>query len=234
MDNLLQTLLQNLNMNNLKDAGLGNMFEGEGMVNNMFDGCVNYLMSTHLSEEQCNHIIEICQDKLDTHTTNKYIEVISKILNECKTELTSEHPVYKYIDTVSEIKAYVNSDNDINNPKPSVEYVIETNYNDKNITYFYELIYNNIEGKIEIKKSITVSDITNEKSDDEEMESDSDEETEETEDKEMDDDDSINFNDSDCVEKLSELMGWNGHESTVKTLLDKIYTVFEEEETISW
>ena len=66
------------------------------------------------------------------------------------------------------------------------------------------------------------------------MESDSDEETEETEDKEMDDDDSINFNDSDCVEKLSELMGWNGHESTVKTLLDKIYTVFEEEETISW
>jgi hypothetical protein len=220
MENLLQSMLQNINIDNFN-------------VNNenMFDGCLNYLMSSELTEEQYDTIMEVCQDKIDTIKSNKYVEMINNIIEQVKLELnkesTSELKMYQYLNSITNIKAYINSDNDINDPKPSIEYVIETNYQDKNITYFYELVYNNIENKKEVLKSVSVSDIKDEMNIDDNSE----------ESAKMDecyDDSLLNFDDNDCIEKLSKAMEWSGSEETLIKILNTIYTVFEEEETISW
>lgn len=200
---------------------------------NMFEGCVNYLTSNDLTEEQCETIMEICQDKLDTLKSNKYTEQITNIINQAKSQITSEHQLYNYLDTVYGVKAYMNSDNDIDEAKPSIELVIETNYQGKNITYFYEIVYNNLEGKKEANKSITISKTEEEKMEDDE--DDEDEEKMEDEDDTEKMDDVEDFNGDDCVEQLYKKMEWTTSPNDLKLLLNEIFKVFEEEDTpICW
>ena len=225
MENLLQSLLQNFNMNDLQ--GLASNTE------NMFEGCVNYLTSNDLTEEQCETIMEICQDKLDTISSSKYSETITNTINLAKSQITSEHQLYNYLDTMYDIKAYMNSDNDINDPKPSVELVVETNFQDKNITYFYEIIYNNLEGKTETNKSITISNSEKKEKDSDSEEMDDEDEEDETE--KMDDENVEDFNGDDCVEQLYKKMEWTTSPNDLKLLLNEIFKVFEEEDTpVCW
>jgi hypothetical protein len=224
MENLLQSLLQNLNMDDLKNLASN--------TENMFEGCVNYLTSNDLTEEQCETIMEICQDKLDTIKSTKYIEKITNIITQAKSQVPSEHPLFNYLDSMYNIKAYTNSDNDINEPKPSIELVIETNFQGKNITYFYEIVYNNLEGKVESNKSITISKAD----EDEKMEEDEEEEKMEEDDEDTEKmDDVEDFNGDDCVEQLYKKMEWNSSPNDLKLLLNEIFKAFEEEDTpICW
>jgi len=134
------------------------------------------------------------------------------------------------------IKAYTNSDNDINEAKPSIELVIETNYQGKNITYFYEIVYNNVEGKVESNKSITISKAE----EDEKMDDGEDEEEEKMKDDDEEDDtekmdDVEDFNGDDCVEQLYKKMEWSSSPNDLKLLLNEIFKAFEEEDTpICW
>ena len=200
---------------------------------NMFEGCVNYLTSNDLTEEQCETIMEICQDKLDTMKSTKYVEKITNIINQAKSQITQEHPLYNYLDSMYNIKAYTNSDNNINEAKPSIELVVETNYQEKNITYFYEIVYNNLQGKIESNKSITISKSEKE---DEKMDEDKDEDDEDEEDDEDDEDEEIeDLNGDDCVEQLYKKMEWSSSPNELKLLLNEIFKNFEEEDTpICW
>ena len=229
MENLLQSLLQNLNMDDLKNLASN--------TENMFEGCVNYLTSNDLTEEQCETIMEICQDKLDTMKSTKYVEKITNIINQAKTQISSEHQLFNYLDSMYNIKAYTNSDNDINEAKPSIELVIETNFQGKNITYFYEIVYNNLEGKVESNKSITIS---NSEKEEEKMEDEEEDEEEKMkEDDEEDDtekmDDVADFNGDDCVEQLYKKMEWSSSPNDLKLLLNEIFKAFEEEDTpICW
>jgi hypothetical protein len=231
MENLLQSLLQNLNMDDLKNLASN--------TENMFEGCVNYLTSNDLTEEQCETIMEICQDKLDTIKSTKYVEQIVNIINQAKSQITSEHPLFNYLDSMYNIKAYTNADNNINEPKPSIELVIETNFQGKNITYFYEIVYNNLEEKVESNKSITIAkadedekmDDEDDEKEEEKMEDDDDEDEEETE--KMDDVE--DFNGDDCVEQLYKKMEWSTSPNDLKLLLNELFKVFEEEDTpICW
>ncbi len=199
---------------------------------NMFEGCVDYLSSNDLSEEQYETIMEICQDKLDTIASNKYSNSIVNIISQAKSQITPEHELYNYLDTIYGIKAYMNSDNDINDPKPTIELVIETNYQGKNITYFYEIVYNNLEGKTESNKSITISKAEEDGKMDEEDEDE--EKMDEDEEKEKMDD-TEDLSGDDCVEQLYKKMEWTSSPNDLKLLLNEIFKAFEEEDTpICW
>lgn len=209
MENLIQSLLQNLN------------------VGDMFEGCLNYLASNNLTEEQYMQIIEICNDKLDDIQCDKYINTLKYNIDKFKSTLPEDDPLLDYINNITEIKAYVNDENEINDPKPSIEYVIETNYKNKNIVYFYEIVYDNVKGCNYSVKSISIKELNeiemDEDSEDKENSSDGDDMEDVT----------INYDDENCVESLATTMNWNNTKA-FKLLLNAMYQAFETDVPINW
>jgi hypothetical protein len=217
MENLIQSLLQNLNMND------------------MLDGCRNYLLTSNLSEEEYMQIIEICTDKIDEIQLNKCVQSVKYNIEQFKSTLPENHPLLEYINNITDIKAYVNDENEIDDPKPSIEYVIETNYQNKNIVYFYEIVYDNINRTNYNVKSISIHDLDDEKdemAEDEEEKEDEEDQEKET-DSEEDMDVSINYDDEKCVESLSTSMNWNEPEA-LKLLLNAMYQTFDTDVPINW
>jgi hypothetical protein len=212
MENLIQSLLQNLNMND------------------MLDGCRNYLLTSNLSEEEYMQIIEICSDKIDEIQSNKCSQLVKHNIEQFKSTLPENHPLLEYINNITDIKAYVNDENEIDDPKPSIEYVIETNYQNKNIVYFYESVYDNVNRTTYNVKSISIHDLDDEKDEKDEMVEDEDEKED---DSEEDMDVSINYDDEKCVESLATSMNWSEPEA-LKLLLNAMYKTFDTDVPINW
>ena len=136
------------------------------------------------------------------------------------------------------VKGYVNDDNDITEKFPSVEYVIEVNYNKQNFTFFNEHIYNNIDEKTSHKQCIVVEDEVEEKSkSDDESSSNSEDEKEEEEEKEEENKtNKVEFETDERIKLFSEKMGWTDEKdiSNLTNFLNTLFTIFECDNPIEW
>ncbi len=130
------------------EAMFGNLLKNMKMDENMFETCAGFLCQSSLEEEQYEMIMEICQDKLEELTMKKNVEKVTKIIQTFKQQLDVSSPLHQFLDNVYNIKAYMNADNEITEKKPTIEYVVEMNYNKENITFFYTTVLDNINDKI--------------------------------------------------------------------------------------
>ncbi len=216
------------------DPELLNLLENFKIDDSMINSCLNILFQSSLSEEQYENIIEICNDKLEEIKNKKNIEIINQKIMEFK-QYISQMPelsqLLHFVDNIYKIKAYMNDENEITEKKPSIEYVIEMNYQKENITLFYTNIYDNINQTISIDRCITIEPEKEE------------EEEKEEEDKMSDSSDSDNEEsmhqvikfDEDSIDKLINKMNWD---ATVKTafisLLNNLFSTFDSDISFNW
>ena len=220
---MLSSILQNLNLDGMK------------LDDSMFDNCLNFLSSSSLTEEQYEMISEVCQEKIEELQSNKFVSNINEQINELKTQVDSKHPFYDYLNNLYEIKAYINDENEISDPSPSLEYVIETNYQTKNITFFYEVVFDNVVQKINNIKFITIKlDNTKEKED---KEKDSDNEEEMSTSSESEDENTIDIDGENYIDDLIKHMNWPTTPETTEYLqlfLNNIFKTFDSEINLEW
>jgi hypothetical protein len=230
------------------EAMLGNLLKNMKMDENMFETCAGFLCQSSLEEEQYEMIMEICQDKLEELTMKKNVEKVTQIIQTFKQQLDASSPLHQFLENIYNIKAYMNAENEITEKKPTIEYVVEMNYNKENITFFYTTVLDNINDKIygetcimvqpeeteEGKEMETETKETNQtENDTESMKEDSEGES----DDEMDTDENVTkFEDETKYEKLMEKMAWCGEnvKCELQTLLNQIFTIFEADETLEW
>jgi hypothetical protein len=228
-------------------AMLGNLFKNMKMDENMFETCAGFLCQSSLEVEQYEMIMEICQDKLEELTIKKNIEKVTQIIQSFKQQLDASSPLHQFLDNIYNIKAYMNAENEITEKKPTIEYVIEMNYNKENFTFFYTTVLDNINDKIYGETCIMIQPEEEEEEKEKEMETEKDGEKEETEEmkedseseseNEMETDENVTkFEDDTKYEKLMEKMSWCGEnvKTELQTVLNQIFTVFESDETIEW
>ena len=202
------------------------------------------LLSTHenLSEEEYCHIMEICNDKVETMNNEKLLLEINQKIEEFTESLDKESKLYEFIKNMYNVKGYINDDNDITEKYPSIEYVIEVNYNKQNFTFFNEHIYNNIDEKTTHKQCIVVEDEVEDKekskSEDESASSSEEEENDKENDKEEEENktNKVEFETDERIKLFSEKMGWTNEKdiSNLTTFLNTIFTVFECDNPIEW
>jgi len=200
--------------------------------------------SENLSEEEYCHLMEICNEKVETMNNEKLLLEINQKISEFTESLDKESKLYEFINNMYNVKGYINDDNDITEKYPSIEYVIEVNYNKQNFTFFNEHIYNNIDEKTSHKQCIVVEDEVEEKSksEDESASNSEDEEKEENEKEENEKEENENktnkveFETDERIKLFSEKMGWTDEKdiSNLITFLNTIFTVFECDNTIEW
>ena len=136
----------------------------------------------------------------------------------------------------------MNAENEITEKKPTIEYVVEMNYNKENFTFFYTTVLDNVNDKIYGETCIMVQpEETEEGKDMDVVKEDETEEMKEDSESEsgydMDtDDNAIKFEDEYKYEKFMEKMSWCGAnvKCELQTLLNQIFTVFEADETLEW
>ena len=222
---MLSSILQNLSLDGMK------------LDDSMFDNCLNFLSSTSLTEEQYEMISEICQEKIEELNSKKYVSHINQQINELKTQVDTKHPFYDYLNNLYEIKAYINDENEISDPSPSLEYVIETNYQTKNITFFYEVVFDNMVQKINNIKFITIKlDNTKEKNKDDQSMKSSDEEEMSTS-SESEDENTIDIDGENYIDDLIKNMNWPSTPETTEYLqlfLNNIFNAFDSEIKLQW
>jgi hypothetical protein len=222
MDSMLSSILQNLNL------------DGMQMDDSMFDNCLRFLSTTSLTEEQYEMISEVCQEKIEELQSKKFVSNINEQINELKTQVDSKHPFYDYLNNLYEIKAYINDENEISDSSPSLEYVIETNYQTKNITFFYEVVFDNIVQKINNIKFITIKlDNTKEKEDKEDKDNESDMSTS----SESEDENTIDIDGENYIDDLIKHMNWPATPETIEYLqlfLNNIFKTFDSEINLEW
>jgi len=239
MDSMLSSILQNLNLDGMKLDGM--KLDGMKLDDSMFDNCLNFLSSSSLSEEQYEMISEVCQEKIEELQSKQFVSNINEQINELKTQIDSKHPFYDYLNNLYEIKAYINDENEISDSSPSLEYVIETNYQTKNITFFYEVVFDNIVQKINNIKFITIKlDNTKEKEEKEEKEKNSDNESDEEEmstSSESEDENTIDIDGENYIDDLIKHMNWPTTPETTEYLqifLNNIFKTFDSEINLEW
>jgi hypothetical protein len=186
-------------------------------------------------------ISEICQEKIEELQSKQFVSNINEQINELKTQVDSKHPFYDYLNNLYEIKAYINDENEISDSSPSLEYVIETNYQTKNITFFYEVVFDNIVQKINNIKFITIKlDNTKEKEEKEEKEKDTDNESDEEEmstSSESEDENTIDIDGENYIDDLIKHMNWPTTPETTEYLqifLNNIFKTFDSEINLEW
>ena len=204
--------------------------------------------SENLTEEEYCHIMEMCQEKVETMNNEKILLEINQKIAEFTETLDKESKLYEFIKSMYNVKGYVNDDNDITEKFPSVEYVIEVNYNKQNFTFFNEHIYNNIDEKTSHKQCIVIEDEVEEKSKQED-ESDSsssneNEEKEENECEEKEEEDKeeenktnkVEFDTDERIKLFTEKMGWTDEKdiSNLTNFLNTLFTIFECDNPIEW
>jgi hypothetical protein len=234
------------------EAMLGNLLKNMKMDENMFETCAGFLCQSSLEEEQYEMIMEICQDKLEELTMKKNVEKVSEIIKTFKQQLDASSPLHQFLDNIYNIKAYMNAENEITEKKPTIEYVVEMNYNKENFTFFYTTTIDNVNDKIFGETCIMVQpEETEEEKEEEEKEEkemetdtkDTETETEKMDDEESDSDEEMEtydnvtkFEDDTKYEKLMEKMSWCGEnvKTELQTVLNQIFTVFEADETLKW
>lgn len=201
--------------------------------------------TVNLTEEEYCHIMEICQEKVETMNNEKILTEINQKIAEFTETLDKESKLYEFIKNMYNIKGYVNDDNDITEKYPSVEYVIEVNYNKQNFTFFNEHIYNNIDEKTSHKQCIVIEDevdnVDEESKEDESDSSSSDEKEEEKEENEEKKEEEnktnkVEFETDERIKLFTEKMGWTDEKdiSNLTTFLNTIFTIFECDNPIEW
>ncbi len=206
--------------------------------------------SENLSEEEYCHLMEICNEKVETMNNEKLLLEINQKISEFTESLDKESKLYEFIKNMYNVKGYINDDNDITEKYPSIEYVIEVNYNKQNFTFFNEHIYNNIDEKTSHKQCIVIEDEVEDdksKSEDEsssnsdEEEDEEDEEDENNNEKEEEDENDnktnkVEFETDERIKLFTENMGWTDEKdiSNLTTFLNTIFTVFECDNAIEW
>lgn len=227
MDSMLNSILQNLNLDGMK-------LDGMKLDDSMFNNCLQFLSTTSLNEEQYEMISEVCQEKIEELQSQKFISNINEQINELKTQVDSNHPFYDYLNNVYQVKAYINDENEISDPTPSLEYVIETNYQTKNITFFYEVVFDNIIKKINNIKFITI------KLDNKEKEKNTDNESDEEDmstSSESEDENTIDIDGENYIDDLIKHMNWPATPETTEYLqlfLNNIFKTFDSEINLEW
>ncbi len=230
------------------EAMLGNLLKNMKMDENMFETCAGFLCQSSLEEEQYEMIMEICQDKLEELTMKKNVEKVTQVIQTFKEQLATSSPsspLLTFLEHVYNIKAYMNAENEITEKKPTIEYVVEMNYNKENFTFFYTTTIDNVNDKIYGETCIMVQPEEEEK--EKEMETDAKDTDTETEkmntsdesdsDEDMETDDNVTkFEDDTKYEKLMEKMSWCGEnvKTELQTVLNQIFTVFEADEKLEW
>lgn len=198
------------------------------------------LLSTqeNLSEEEYSNIMEICNEKIETMNNEKLLLEINQKIEEFTESLDKESKLYEFIKNMYNVKGYINDDNDITEKYPSIEYVIEVNYNKQNFTFFNEHIYNNIDEKTSHKQCIVVEDETEEKSksEDESASNSDDEEKKEKEDEEENKTNKVEFDTDERIKLFTEKMGWTDEKdiANLTNFLNTIFTIFECDNPIEW
>ena len=193
--------------------------------------------SENLTDEEYCHIMEICQEKVESMNNEKLLVEINQKIGEFMETLDNESKLYEFIKNMYNLKGYVNDDNDITEKYPSVEYVIEVNYNKQNFTFFNEHIYNNIDEKTSHKQCIVVEDEVEEKSkSDDESDSNSEDEKEEDEKEEENKTNKVEFETDERIKLFTEKMGWTDEKdiSNLTAFLNTIFTIFECDNPIEW
>jgi hypothetical protein len=196
----------------------------------------------NLSEEEYCHIMEICNEKVETMNNEKLLLEINQKIEEFTESLDKESKLYEFIKNMYNVKGYINDDNDITEKYPSIEYVIEVNYNKQNFTFFNEHIYNNIDEKTTHKQCIVVEDEVEDKekskSEDESASSSEEEENDKENEKEEEENktNKVEFETDERIKLFSEKMGWTNEKdiSNLTTFLNTIFTVFECDNPIEW
>ena len=217
------------------DSELLNLLQNFKIDDSMINSCLNILFQSSLTEEQYENIIEICNDKLEEIKNKKNIEQINQRIMEFKQYISQmqEFPyLLDFLENIYKIKAYMNDENEITEKKPSIEYVIEMNYQKENLTFFYTNVYDNVNQTIVVNKCITIEP----EKDDSDGEGDSDEEKM-SEDEKMSDEEMsqiIKF-DEDSVEKLIQKMNWDiSVKPAFISLLNTLFSIFESDKTFNW
>jgi len=201
----------------------------------------------NLTDEEYCHIMEICQEKVESMNNEKILAEINQKIAEFTETLDKESKLYEFIKNMYNIKGYVNDDNDITEKYPSVEYVIEVNYNKQNFTFFNEHIYNNIDEKTSHKQCIVIEDevdnVDEESKEEDESDSSSSNENEENEKEEENEENEgenktnkVEFETDERIKLFTEKMGWTDEKdiSNLTTFLNTIFTIFECDNPIEW
>lgn len=191
----------------------------------------------NLTEEEYSHIMEMCQEKVETMNNEKILLEINQKITEFTETLDKESKLYEFIKNMYNVKGYVNDDNDITEKFPSVEYVIEVNYNKQNFTFFNEHIYNNIDEKTSHKQCIVIEDeVDNVDEESKEDESDSSSSNENEEKEEENKTNKVEFETDERIKLFTEKMGWTDEKdiSNLTTFLNTIFTIFECDNKIEW
>ena len=196
----------------------------------------------NLTEEEYSHIMEMCQEKVETMNNEKILLEINQKIAEFTETLDKESKLYEFIKSMYKVKGYVNDDNDITEKFPSVEYVIEVNYNKQNFTFFNEHIYNNIDEKTSHKQCIVVEDEVEESKQESESDSSSSNENDEKEKEDKEDKEEENktnkveFDTDERIKLFTEKMGWTDEKdiSNLTLFLNTVFTIFECDNPIEW
>ncbi len=213
------------------DPQLLNLLQNLKIDESTIESCMSFLFQSSLSEEQYENIIDICNDKLEEIKLKKNVETINNKINEFKDSILPNPELVElaeFLNNVYKIKAYMNDQNDITEKNPSIEYVIEMNYQKENLTFFYTNIYDNINQTIIVDKCITV----------EPEKEDSDESDKMSDDGSDDNDESmehlVKF-DENAVDNFLIKMNWNESlKSSFTNMLNNIFSVFESDIEFHW
>ncbi len=221
------------------DSELANLLQNFKIDDSMIEHCINFLFQSTLSEEQYENIIDICNDKLEEIKLTKNVEAINNKISELKKEI-SQVPelasLTNFLDNVYKIKAYMNDQNDITEKNPSIEYVLEMNYQKENITLFYTNIYDNINQTITVDKCITIEP---EKEESEDSEEDSDKMSDDasnSDDKSEDDtmQHLIKFDDKPIDQLIAKMNLDLSVKPTLINLLNNIFSIFDSDIPFNW
>lgn len=214
------------------EALLSNLLGNCNMNDTFFETCINFLQQTPLTQEQYEMIMEVCEHQMENVSNAVYIEKIRTIINELKQSVPEESEFYKFIDGLYKIKAYVNDENEITEKNPTIEHVIEFNYNKQNITLFHITLYDNQNDTIKSETSIQVEPEKENETDDEAME----EDESESDSMETDNMNVITFEKENCQLDFIHSIGMKSecNKELFNTFLNKIFSIFESETPLSW
>jgi hypothetical protein len=173
---------------------------------------------------------------MDNLSIEVYIGKIKNIINELKQTIPEGSKFYMFLDGIYKIKAYINDENEITEKNPTIEHVIEFNYNKKNITLFHITLYDNQNDTIKNETSIQVEPEKENETEDEAMEESENENESESDGMETDDTNVITFEKENCKLEFLELIGMksDGDLELFNTFINKIFSIFESETPLSW
>ena len=120
------------------------------------ENIILFLKNSSLSKNEYEIIANICTDKIETLENYKISFKVNLEMEEYKKSIDEDHKLYDFIHNVTNIKAYYNDENDLQNPCPSIEYVIELTSNNKTFVFFNEVVYDNLNKTIKYLTTIGI------------------------------------------------------------------------------